>query len=397
MSRSSKLIGAIIADRYCITGEIGAGGMGTVYRAIPFEDPSQNVAIKVILRNRQLNYEDMLRFQREAALMSRLHHSNIISFHELGLIESGEVKGLSGGYYIVMEIARGHDLKQALKQGRKDLAYFFQLGLQVASALEYTHSKNIIHRDIKPQNIIVGHSWTDEDEESDDLIVKVLDFGIAQLAEISDMELGAKDVAGTPLYMAPETSGFLEAVVDHRSDLYALGCVLYEVLAGHPPFAASSREKLAREHAQTTPEPLSQIRPEIPKFIEDIVSKLLAKNPDDRYQTAFGLQVDLQNARRSIEQGKDFFVESKELASYDRLRIMTGSLDLVGRNEEFDVLKDNYSAIAKGRGRSRLTVVQGGAGTGKSRLLIEFKSYLSKHKIRYITTSFFPARKQSTL
>ncbi|NRA64027.1 MAG: protein kinase [Pseudobacteriovorax sp.] len=388
MSRSSKLIGAIIADRYCITGEIGSGGMGKVYRAIPFDDPSQNVAIKVILRNRQLNYEDMLRFQREAALMSRLHHPNIISFHELGLIEAGEVKGLSGGYYIVMEIARGEDLKQVLKKGRKGLDFFFQLGLQVTSALEYTHSKNIIHRDIKPQNIIVGNTWDDDDQENEELIVKVLDFGIAQLTEISDSELGSKDVAGTPLYMAPETSGYTTAAVDHRSDLYALGCVLYESLAGHPPFTANTREKLAREHAQTLPEPLTQIRPEIPKFVNDIVSKLLAKDPDDRYQTAFGLQVDLQNARRCIEQDKDFFVESKELASYDKLRIMTGSLDLVGRNNEFEILSDNYGEIAKGRGRSRLTVVRGGAGTGKSRLLIEFKSYLSKHKIRYISTSF---------
>ena len=126
MSRH-KTVGAIIADRYCITGEIGSGGMGKVYRAIPFDDPSQNVAIKVILRDRRLNYEDLQRFQKEAALMSRLHHPNIISFHELGLIESGEVRGLSGGYYIVMEIAQGRDLKQVLKQGRQDFNFFFQL------------------------------------------------------------------------------------------------------------------------------------------------------------------------------------------------------------------------------------------------------------------------------
>ncbi|SMF21253.1 serine/threonine-protein kinase [Pseudobacteriovorax antillogorgiicola] len=386
MARNSKLIGAIIADRYCITNEIGAGGMGRVYSAIPFDDPSQNVAIKVIVRDRKLNYEDLLRFQKEAALMSRLHHPNIISFHELGLIEPGASKALSGGYYIVMEIAQGQDLKKTLQQGRQDLEFFFQVGLQVSSALEYTHSKNIIHRDIKPQNIIVGGSLKEDDQNSD-LMVKVLDFGVAKLAEINQFE-GARDIAGTPMYMAPETSEYLDAPVDHRSDLYALGCVVYEILAGRPPFAAGSKDKLAREHAYTKPEPISTLRPEVPDYINDIVLKLLAKHPNDRYQTAFGLHVDLQKARRCFHQGLAFFDVSTALARYDGLRIMTGSLDLIGREKEFQLLVDNYTAISKGRGRSRLSVVHGEAGSGKSRLLNEMRSYLAKHKIRYVSTSF---------
>lgn len=388
MSRHSKLIGAIIADRYCITGEIGSGGMGKVYSAIPFDDPSQNVAIKVILRDKRLNYEDLLRFQKEAALMSRLHHPSIISFQELGLIESGEIRGLSGGYYIVMEIAQGLDLKKFLKQGRQNLSFFFQLGLQVTSALEYTHSKNIIHRDIKPQNIIVGDSSHEDEQETGPLVVKVLDFGIAQLSEFNQFQQSTLDIAGTPLYMAPETTVHIDAAVDHRSDLYSLGCVLYEVLAGHPPFTASTRERIAREHAHTQPEPLTKIRPELPPYINDIVMKLLAKHPENRYQTAFGLQVDLQSAKRSVEGGHDFFTETSQLGRFDHLRILTGSLDLVGREEEFSMLVDNYNAISAGRGRSRIAIIQGAAGMGKSRLLMDFKSYLAKHKIRYISTVF---------
>mgnify|MGYP003687739389 CR=1 FL=1 len=384
MSTKNKMIGMVIADRYCITSSIGAGGMGMVYSAIPFDDPAQNVAIKVILRDRKLSYDDLLRFQKEAALMSRLHHPNIISFYELGLMESG--KGAdSGGYYIVMEVAQGDDLKTVLKN-RQSLEFFFQLGLQVSSALEYTHSKNIIHRDIKPQNIMVGGT-SDSDDQSEEILVKVLDFGVARLAEINQFE-GARDIAGTPTYMAPETSEHLNAPVDHRSDLYALGCVLYEALAGKPPFSGGSRDKLAREHAYNKPEPLMVIRPEIPSYIDDIVQKLLAKHPDDRYQTAFGLHVDLQRARRSVERKSQFFSESKTLGRYDGLRIMTGSLDLIGREEEFQELIGNYSEIAKGRSRSRLSVIHGGAGSGKSRLLGEFRSYLARHKIRYVSTSF---------
>jgi serine/threonine-protein kinase len=140
-----KLIGKRIADRYCITGEIGVGGMGRVFRAIPFADPSHDVAIKVILRNKQINSETLLRFQKEASLMSKLHHPNIICFHELGLLDEldkDEKTDSSGGYYIVMEVANGISLKESLKRdGRKDLAFFFQIGLQVTSALDYTFTE----------------------------------------------------------------------------------------------------------------------------------------------------------------------------------------------------------------------------------------------------------------
>ena len=151
MRNKGKLIGKVIADRYCITSNIGAGGMGQVYGAIPFEDPAQDVAIKVILRNRKLSYEDLLRFQKEATLMSRLHHPNIISFYELGLIsEAGS--DISGSYYVMVSARR--DPRILTERQSVD---FFDLGIQVSSALEYTHSKNIIHRDIKPQNIMVGY------------------------------------------------------------------------------------------------------------------------------------------------------------------------------------------------------------------------------------------------
>ncbi len=386
MTRHGLWVGTNIADRYCITGEIGGGGMGRVYRAIPFDDPAQTFAIKVIERD-QLDYEDVLRFQREAALMARLRHPNIITFLELGLYQPQRSDGAAviSGYYIVMEVANGHDLKESLvRGGRKNLDFFFDLGLQVSSALEYTHAKNIIHRDIKPQNIIIERG-----SEGGGHLVKVLDFGIARLTELdlyTDSESN-QDIAGTPLYMAPETSQYLDAPVDHRVDLYSLGCVLYEVLAGRPPFVGSTREKLARDHAYAPPEPLTAIRPDVPGLVNDVVMKLMAKHPNDRYQTAFGLHVDLQRIRRILRSQKprgQRFV----LGRYDRLNILPAKIPLVGRETEFEALVSNYNAIAKEKSRSRLAVIKGEAGIGKTRLLKEFRAYLARHKIRYISTSF---------
>jgi len=392
--RVNRFVGKHIADRYSITGEIGVGGMGRVFRAMPFEDPSRDVAIKVILRNRELNSEDLLRFQKEAALMSRLHHPNIICFHELGLLNSDGHDGdnVGGGYYIVMEIANGINLKESLeKDGRKDLAFFLQVGFAITSALDYTHGKNIIHRDIKPQNIVVGTATQDQQS----LLVKVLDFGVARLADAlhyspasGEGAAAYHDIAGTPVYMAPEQTHLMDAPIDHRVDLYSLGCVLYEILTGRPPFSASSREKLERHHVFSKPESLTSLRPDIPKIIESIVHKLLMKRPEDRYQSAFALHADLMRVKKMLEQREHPNRIKFPLGSNDSFRSVSSSLELVGRETEFDQLVQSYEEVAQDRGRSRLSSVYGTAGSGKTRLLSEFKGFLAKRKIRFVSADF---------
>ena len=188
--------------------------------------------------------------------------------------------------------------------------------------------------------------------------------------------------------MAPETSKYITAPVDHRADLYSLGCVLYEVLTGKPPFTSASRSKLIKDHAFSEVEPISATRPDVPPIINKIVLKLLAKEPEDRYQNAYSLQIDLQKLKSFWEAGNDIRRVKFTLGGHDRLITQSSRLPLIGRAQEISILEENYEAISRETGRSRMVVLKGEPGTGKSRLLREYRSILNKRNIRYITATF---------
>ena len=257
---------AALADRYVLEREIARGGMSVVFLATDRRHARQ-VAIKAMMPG-LLSVASADRFLREIQVASHLAHPHI-----LALFDSGEAEGT---LYYVMPYVAGESLRHRLKrEGILPLDEALRITQEVAGALSHAHKQDVVHRDIKPENILLqeGHAI-------------VADFGIARAmnaADSGDGDFGP--VIGTPMYMSPEQSTGTEAV-DARSDIYSLGCVLYEMLAGKPPFTGLTPQAILLGHAEARVPPLRVLRPEVPAQLVAVVEKALAKRPDDRYSSA---------------------------------------------------------------------------------------------------------------
>ncbi|HSP63219.1 MAG TPA: serine/threonine-protein kinase, partial [Pyrinomonadaceae bacterium] len=283
--------------RYEIRSKIGAGGMGEVYLAQDTTELERTVAIKVLPAEVAADPKRMQRFVREAKTVSALNHPNILTIHEFG--QEGATR------FIATEFVDGETLRQHMLK-RLKLHEVLDIAMQVAAALDAAHEANVIHRDIKPENVMVRRR---------DHIVKVLDFGLAKAIEPNtaespptDPEAGTKlmihtepgVVMGTVAYMSPEQS-LGSSQVDHRTDLWSLGAVTYELLAGRVPFEGKDVHRQIIAIQETNPAPLARFVDGIPERLEEIVGKTLAKNPNERYQTAKDLLIDLRNLKRELE------------------------------------------------------------------------------------------------
>jgi len=261
-----------IAGRFRIEREIGTGGMGTVYLAthLGLERP---VAVKIIKREFASDADIADRFLREARTMAKLHHPNAAMIFDAGNLPDGR-------HFIVMEFVEGETLSQRLaREGRFDPARAVEIATQVCDVLEEAHRVGIIHRDLKPSNILLGKRG-----------VCVLDFGVAKVLASSaestatHASTGSGQLIGTPRYMSPEQC--LGQRVGARSDLYSLGVLLYEMLAGRPPFIDPLQSALLVKQATMPAPPLPRLRQDIPRSLALAVHSLLAKRPEDRPRTA---------------------------------------------------------------------------------------------------------------
>ena len=265
----------VLAERYRLLEQIGMGGMAIVYKAIDMRT-GHNVAVKVLRPEFNEDAEFISRFQREAEAASKMTHHNIVNLLDVGM--DGENR------YLVMEYIEGKTLKEVIQErGRLSAPLACQITIRILSALEHAHRNGIVHRDIKPQNILVhadGH-------------IKVADFGIARIADSSTLTKG-DNVMGSVHYFSPEQARGEGA--DATSDLYSTGVVLYEMLTGRVPFDGDNPVAVAMQHLHATPAPIQSIAPDVPPSVVRICMKAMEKQPAMRYLSARDMASDLRAA-----------------------------------------------------------------------------------------------------
>ncbi len=268
--------------KYELQEKLGSGGMSVVYKARDLA-LDRYVALKLLLPKMGVEQIDTMRFQQEAKAASRLEHPNIVKVHDFNVTEDGVP-------YLVMSYLSGISLSDAIKQeGGLSPGRWISIMVQACDALSCAHENNVVHRDIKPSNFVLC-------EEKGNEVLKLVDFGIAKI-ETNDEQALTKtgEVFGSPLYMSPEQcSG---SKVDLRSDVYSLGCVMYEALAGKPPLVGDNSLATIVKHLQETPASIASVCPKLPgiESIDKIVMKCLEKKPEDRYPDMLSVRKDLES------------------------------------------------------------------------------------------------------
>jgi serine/threonine-protein kinase len=312
MTTQDTLSGTLFAGRYRISRKLGGGGMADVYLAED-QELGRRVAIKM-LHGRYANDEQFVeRFRREATHAAGLSHPNIVSIYDRGEAD--------GSYFIVMEYVEGRTLKELIRErGLCPIPVAIAYTRQILAALRYAHRHGVVHRDIKPHNVIV-------DSEG---IVKVTDFGIARAGASQMTEEGA--IIGTAQYLSPEQAR--GAPVDQTSDLYSTGIVLFELLTGAVPFTGDSPVEIAMKHLAETPPAPSSLRSDVPSDLDLVVVRALAKEPADRYQSAAAMDADLETVARGGRVAAETAEAATMVLSGDRAIDATAATQVVRRAQQ---------------------------------------------------------------
>lgn len=313
----------ILGGRYLIENEIGAGGMAIVYKAHD-NMLNRSVAVKVLRPEFKEDDEFIKRFDIEAKASAGLNHPNIVSVYDVGIHE--------GLHYIVMEYVEGITLKELIARDKK-LSWneALRISRQICSALSHAHARKVIHRDIKPHNIMVKHDGS----------VKVMDFGIARAASAATMTIGSK-VLGSAHYLSPEQArgGF----TDERSDIYSLGVCMYEMVVGKVPFDADTTVAVAMQHLQKEPVAPSELTEGLPYAVEHIILKAMRKEQSQRYLSAAAMESDISRVIHnpsvvlSDEDSDAAYYSTKQTEEDDKAKILGGTKKKSGMTGVFVAL-----------------------------------------------------------
>ncbi|MCX7920852.1 MAG: diguanylate cyclase [Clostridia bacterium] len=357
-----NLIGKTIRGKYNIIEKIGEGGMSRVWLA---QDRLENrhIAVKVLNKDVTSNrIEDIIRFRNEATTVAKLSSPYIAK-----VFETGETEGL---HYMAMEYLKGDTLENILNSDKRfTIDETIEIIYRLCEALKCIHNAGILHRDLKPGNIIINHN--------DNLDIKLIDFGLAQIREFNTN--AAKELVGTLYYMPPEQSGVIKRIVDERSDIYSLGVIFYQLLTRELPFKGDNINTIIYQHAAKIPDRPTRLNKEIPSILEDIVLKLLEKEPEKRYQSADGLLKDIEKYKN----GQQDFTPGY----YDKIVNLNYRTNLIDRDEELSRLKKLFDNASNNRGS--ICLIGGEAGKGKTRLVEELRSYVYEKSGTFIDGKCF--------
>jgi non-specific serine/threonine protein kinase len=349
--------GFVLAGRYRVDAEIGAGGMGRVYRATQIA-LGREVAVKVLADTAATAPAALQRFEREASIVARLRHPNLVTIYD-----AGSEPGV--GAYIVMELVSGRSLADELAdRGRLTVVEVVDVMRQVADAVHAAHALGVIHRDLKPHNVMLVRG----DEGS--AVPRVLDFGLAKTVDKSDSggfaELSLTQsgmVFGTPLYMSPEQAR--DDALDARTDVWSMGVMLYELLTGEAPFRGSSPVATFVAILHDKPAPIESRVPAVPPALASLVERTLSKDPAGRPATAGELAAELERIGRAITSGTVVETLPLEVPTLPETNLPPDLEPLIGRDAELRALADVLR-----RHDSGVVTLTGPGGTGKTRLAL---------------------------